>query len=135
MVELDPAVEDAEADARPGGVAPGPLAGHLVGQREGNGDPLDRLGRQAPGGKRLALGFVRDLGPHDHAAMIAQDGPAHAYSWSVRTSPSASSTDSRPGRAGRAQADLPLNKAAAADGRNQTLRKPDLLTAAPLAIG
>ena len=66
MVELDPAVEHADAHAGSGRAAPGPFAGHL-------GGPVGRQparvacgGREAPGGK-LLLGLV---GEHRHAAIL-----------------------------------------------------------------
>src|SRR5207247_8844144 len=58
MVELDAAVEDADADACAGRAAPRPLARHLLGQRRRQADPVDRLRRQAPGRELLLSGVV-----------------------------------------------------------------------------
>ena len=55
VVALDPAVEDADADALAGRAAPRPLAGHLRGPVAVERDPPGRAGGQAPGGK-LGLG-------------------------------------------------------------------------------
>ncbi len=49
VLELDAAVEDADADTGPGRTAPCPLPGHLLRQRHRHADPVDRLGRKAPG--------------------------------------------------------------------------------------
>src|SRR4029079_14520484 len=51
MVRLDAAVEDADADACAGRPSPRPLAGDLAGPGLGQLDTLDRVGREAPGGK------------------------------------------------------------------------------------
>ena len=77
MVELDSAVEDADPDTGAGGAAPGPLPGHLVRQRDGHADPVDRLGRQAPGGKVLVLGVLVQLDDGAHRTpIIAGSGQA-----------------------------------------------------------
>src|SRR4051794_14843913 len=53
MVGLDPAVEDAHANAGARRPAPRPLARDLAGPRLGERDPLDGVGGEAPGGERV----------------------------------------------------------------------------------
>ena len=60
MACLDSAVEHAYARARAGCTTPRPLAVDLAGPFLGQDNPVDGLGRQAPGGK-LFLGHVRSV--------------------------------------------------------------------------
>ncbi len=53
---LDPAVQDADAHSGPGGGAPRPLARDLARPGLRQGDVVDRLGGQAPGGEWFFLG-------------------------------------------------------------------------------
>jgi len=55
MVELDAAVEDADAHARAARAVPRPLPRHLLGQRHRHPNPVDGLGRQAPGRQLLVF--------------------------------------------------------------------------------
>src|SRR5712691_10203065 len=51
IVELDPAVDQADAGALPGGLAERPLTRHAVGPSRGERDALGFAHRKAPGGK------------------------------------------------------------------------------------
>ena len=59
MVELDAAVEDADAYALPVRAAPGPLARHALRPRRRQRDRLVRAGGEAPRGKVVVV-LVRD---------------------------------------------------------------------------
>ena len=68
MVELDAAVEDADPDSGARRAAPRPLSRHLVGQGHRHPDPVNRLGRKAPGRK-----FLLFFG----GVLVQLDGGAH----------------------------------------------------------
>ena len=56
MARLDAAVQDAHAHARTRRTAPCPVPGDVLGPVARERNPVNRVGRQAPGRKRLAHG-------------------------------------------------------------------------------
>ena len=95
MVDLDPAVQDADADACAGRAVPGPLPRHLLGQIHRHADPVDRLRGKARGRELLLFvvlvqfdGESRSSTPFIRiSAEISTGVPSGTVRISQRTSP------------------------------------------------